>query len=171
MSFNPVPVPTNHLMKTPSSLLSCVRKQKEFLTFCSPEEEICSPERQAEAQRTFYLLSPQSSSWSRKLLRTAGSGDVPQAISPWMRWGWAGNVQGLLWVVYGCTVTMSLGCREDSGMAGEVGTCEVDGMGWTWWDELLLNYRNTEISASSKTQLDEGGQVWALLLALEFRAG
>lgn len=57
MSFNTVPVPTHHLMKTPSSLLSCVRKQKEFLTFCSPEKEICFQERQAEAQRIFYLLS------------------------------------------------------------------------------------------------------------------
>lgn len=57
MSFNTVPVPTNHLMKT---LLSCVGKQKEFPTFCSPEKEICSQGRQAEAQKTFYLLIPES---------------------------------------------------------------------------------------------------------------
>lgn len=66
MSFNTVPIPINHLMKTPPSLLSCVRKQKEFLTVCSPEKEICSQERQAEAQRTFYLLGPE-------LLMIAGS--------------------------------------------------------------------------------------------------
>lgn len=60
MSFNTVPVSTNHLTKTPSPLLSCVGKQKEFPTFCSPEKETCSQGRQAEAQKTFYLLIPES---------------------------------------------------------------------------------------------------------------
>lgn len=58
-----------------------------------------------------------------------------------------------------------------SGMAAEVGTSEAT-VSHQWWDEILVNsYRNREISASSKTQQAGGGEVWALVLALEFMAG
>lgn len=114
MSFNTVPVPTNHLMKTPSSLLSCVRKQKEFLTFCSPEK-ICSQERQAEAQRTFYLLSPEGFSWWLEALQDSWFLGCSTSHRPLDKVGmnreWPGPSLGGLLLQ---SVAVSVGCRKDS---------------------------------------------------------
>lgn len=146
MWFHTVPVPTNHLMKTPSSLLSCVRKQKEFLTFCSPGKEICPQEIELKHRGHFTSLVQEVSQDCWKLLRTAGPWDVSEARGPWTRWGWPEDDQRMTQVIYCCRVWLwqcDAGRTLSCGMAGEVGGTEVT-VPHHWWMKSCWTPTGTE---------------------------